>query len=200
MGFDSPPGSNAANDRRKEDGNMKFVDLSQNPPAEVTVLTLRDIAFKINGNDASTYSGYARVSVLQNWHDDPEIETPAPDYTISEVDYWLPERVSEWDMLYSNEIQREEDRKAERLKKEKISKSDLIETLLDQAKDVERRNSRCYNHNRGNSMQDGRKRVLALEGAKDFVESMLGESSMTKEQRTKWNELLSQAKAHVKMQ
>lgn len=175
---------------------MKFVDLSQDPPKEVEVMTLREIAGKISGN----YGSYHMNSVLTNWKDDPEIDTPRPAFTINDVEYWKPEQCVEWQAVFEREMQREEDRKARRLEAVTLSKMSLVETLLDQATEVERRNSHCYTHNRGNSMQDGRKRVLELLGSIDFVNRVLGDDSMPKDRRAKLNTLVSQAKSHVKMQ
>lgn len=176
---------------------MKFVDLSANPPKEVTVLTIREIATQITG---SNYGSYSLAATFQNWHDDEKVATPKPAYTISETEYWLPAQVAEWQKLHDEEIEKEEDRKAKKLAEQKISFNDIIEKLLERAEYVAQRNLGCYTHNRGNSMQDGRKRVLELLGMKEFTDILLGEHSMTKEQRTKWRQSVDSAKASVKMQ
>ena len=176
---------------------MKFVDLSANPPKEVTVLTINEIAQKITG---SSYGSYSLASTFREWHDDENIETPSPAYTISEQDYWLPAQVADWQKLHDVEIERNEERKSKKLATEKISLNDIIEKLLERAEYVQRRNQGCYTHNRGNSMQDGRKRVLELLGMKELTDILLGEYSMTKDQQRRWRQFVDSAKASVKMQ
>lgn len=176
---------------------MKFVDLSQDPPREVEVYTIMDVARKISG---SSYGSYSLRSILENWQAEPEIQTPKPAFILSETEYWKPEQIVDWQQLYDAEVQREEERKAKKLLTVKHSLSELIDKLIDRATEVERRNRNCYSHNRGNSMQDGRRRVLAFEGERDFVFSLLGDLPVPKDKRQKLSELVSQAKAHVKMQ
>lgn len=176
---------------------MKFVDLSANPPKEVTVLTIREIAQKVNPG----YGSYALTSTFREWIENESIETPSPAYTINEEEYWKPEQVADWQSIYALEIEREEGRKAERLAAQTIPLNIIVERLLEKAEQVAKRNSTCYTHNRGNSMQDGRRRVLELSGAIDFVNfALLGNEVMTKDQREKLNSFVAEAKSHVKMQ
>ena len=176
---------------------MKFVDLSQDPPVEVTVYTIREVAQ--NMETGGMYYG-SIISVLQNWHDDPEIASPKPVYTINETDYWKPEQVAAWSALYMTEKENEESRKAKKLETTSLTKASIMESLIELATHVENRNSHAYSHNRGNSMQDARKRTLSLEGSIEFAYKLMGDDTVPKETRSRLNDLVAKAKKHCQMQ
>jgi hypothetical protein len=174
---------------------MKFVDLSANPPAEVTILVLREVAHRVEGK---TYG--ANVVFFEGLVKNPEINTPAPDYTISNVDYWKPETVDKvWKPLYVKEIQMEQERKVRLLESSTVTKMSLIDELIKAAEYVVKRNSRSGARQRGNTLADGRRRVMELEGQINFVDSLLS-GQMPKEKRIKLNAALAQAKSSVDMQ
>lgn len=179
---------------------MKFVDLSGENPVEVEVFDVQQLAHKMNVVDNS--GSYHRRSILQNWVDSPEIATPTPAFTFQETPYWKPEQVTEWEALWEREIGKEEERKAKILAEQKISFSDMLDILIKECERVERRNSHCYSHNRSNTMSDGRKRVMELIGARDFLTELITThgGEIPRETSKKISELISAAKQHVKMQ
>ncbi|QNJ59270.1 hypothetical protein SEA_MRMIYAGI_56 [Mycobacterium phage MrMiyagi] len=176
---------------------MRFVDLSTGEPKEVEVFTLREVSSKMS---VSGQHYYSRIKTLTGWINDPEISTPKPAFTFQEVDYWKPEQVEDWNALWEKQIELEAERQWKRLEEEKISKASLINHLLDEARELERRNSRCYSKNRGNSMSDGRRRAVAFEGVEAFVRMLLGGSSFPVDKEKELNALFRKAKDHVNMQ
>jgi hypothetical protein len=178
--------------------NMKFVDLSQDPPQEVKVLTLRECAYQVGR--LVGVGEYQISRQFSTWIDSDVITTPAPDFTISEVDYWKPERLEEWKTLYESEIDKVEQRKSDALDRRTMSHNQLLDSLIEHAKDTVRRNSNAYSHNRGNSLRDGRHRTVELIGVKDFILGILSREAVPKDKLEEINTLISEAKAHVKMQ
>ncbi|AVD99672.1 hypothetical protein HWB51_gp054 [Mycobacterium phage Cuke] len=175
---------------------MKFVDLSTGEPKEVEVFNLREVVGKMSVGPVQ----YSRVRTLTEWIKEPEISTPTPAFTFQEIDYWKPEQVKDWDALWEKQIELEAERQWLKLKCETFSKAYLIDELLDQARDLESRNSRCYNKNRGNSMSDGRRRVVAFEGVEAFVRMLLGDTGIPTDKSRELAEHIRKAKAHVNMQ
>ena len=139
-------------------------------------------------------------SQLRAWMNNPEIATPKPTLKVNGDPMWDAAGVDAWKVVWDKQTQRERELEEERLNSETIKKSSLIEFLIDEAKFLERKNSGCYTHNRGNSMSDGRRRVVEFEGKVAFVEKLLGNARMPKEKRIEMNEHLSKAKARVNMQ
>lgn len=182
--------------QEKKDGKMKFVDLSQTPPVEVSVYTLREIASRM----PHVNYPYAVSTELQNWHDDPEIDSPTPAFTISEQDYWKPEQVEEWSQLRDKMCELEEIEKSKELEAVSLTKMQILDVVIARAKEVRSLNSGAYSHNRGNSMQDGRKRVLALQGEIRLLDQLLLPQLMPLEKRKELNQIVSEAKSYVKMQ
>lgn len=176
---------------------MKFIDTSKEPIEEIDVLTLRDVAYKLSVDGTYGQTVHHR---LQNWYDDPEIETPEPDYVVAGQCYWLPSGVEVWQKYYNQEIEKENDRKAKELVTQTLSKSDIVEKLIALAENIENRNGKSYSHNRGNSLRDGRLRVVKLEGAYEFVLQLLSNTPMTPDQNQRFTTVLDAAKSHVKMQ
>jgi hypothetical protein len=174
---------------------MQFVDLSQDPPAKVTVLTLREVATKVFGS-----SYYSNIQVIENWVANKKIQTPEPKYTIDEVQYWTPEQVTDWTAVKDKLEEVEQIERAKSLEAATVTKMELVEKLIEQAEDVLRLNVRAYSHNRGNSMADGRLRTVRLQGQIELVDQLIHPQTMPSELRAKLNTLFTQAKAEVKMQ
>lgn len=177
---------------------MKFVDLSQDPPVEVSVFTLQECAYRVARLCGVGEYGMRRQ--FSEFVENEEIPTPKPDYTISEIAYWKPERLEEWKALYESEIDKVEQRKSDALDRRSMSHNQLLDSLIDHAKEVVRLNSRAASHNRGNSLRDGRLRTVELVGVRDFVLNILSTEAVPKEKLAEVNTLIREAKAHVKME
>jgi len=171
--------------------SKKIVDLDSENTSEVEVFDLYGVANQIGqGYDTST---------LTKWMNDDEIVTPKPSLKVNGKAMWDRDGIDAWKVLWDKQTQRERELEEERLNSESIKKASLIEFLLEDAKTLERLNSRAYSHNRGNSKSDGRRRVLEFEGKMHFVHKLLGNTKMPAEKRTEINELLRKAAHHVDM-
>ena len=143
--------------------------------------------FNING--VARLIGQPHKShILEMWIKNPEISTPPATLKVNGQSMW------------DKQTKRERELEEERLNSETVKKSSLIEFLIEEAKLLASKNSRCYTHNRGNSMSDGRRRVVEFEGKYDFVNSLLGNARIPADKRTEIHELLNKAKDHVNMQ
>lgn len=169
---------------------MKVFDLSTN--SEVVLFTLNEIARQCN---------YAGEAVLKDLMNDPEIETPTPDHTINGTDYWKQNSVDLWKIAYDLFLNRENQRRATKLEEGKIAFTELIDILIKEVKRVKRLNHGAFKHNRGNSLQDARMRLVNLGGAVDFVTAVLASVDLnyTDEQRVSIHQQISEMKAAVQM-
>ena len=158
---------------------------------DMEVYGLSTVARKIG----QPYSGR-----LDKWLKNPEIETPKPTLKVNGEPMWDNAGVDAWKLLWDKETKRERELEEERLNSETVKKASLIEFLLADAKELASRNSRCYTHNRGNSMSDGRRRVIEFDGKEDFVRNLLGNSKIPAEKQQEINEFVRKAKSHVNMQ
>ena len=123
---------------------------------------------------------------------------------------WTKDTLPEWKALWDKVTQRERELEEEltaaarsssyRLQSETMGKASIIEHLLNEAKTLARRNSGCRTHNRGNSMSDGRRRVVEFEGMQRFVYLLLGDLKIPKEKKDEISELYIKAKQYVQMQ
>lgn len=156
---------------------------------EMSVFDLHEIARKIPG------CSYAHK--LQKLIDDPEKSTPAPTLKLNGKPVWNQTGLLEWKALWDKETQAERELEEERLRSETLKKSSIIEHLLEEAKLLERLNSRSYTHNRGNSLSDGRRRILEFDGKYEFVRKLMGELRIPAEKDNEIQEHLRKAKHHV---
>ena len=155
--------------------------------------------FNING--VARLIGQPHKShILEMWIKNPEISTPPATLKVNGQSMWDKAGVDAWKVLWDKQTKRERELEEERLNSETVKKSSLIEFLIEEAKLLASKNSRCYTHNRGNSMSDGRRRVVEFEGKYDFVNSLLGNARIPADKRTEIHELLNKAKDHVNMQ
>jgi hypothetical protein len=170
---------------------------------EIELLTLAKVSRAIG-------LGYYQESKLQEWIDDPKLETPASHYKVNGDPMWTKDTLPEWKALWDKVTQRERELEEEltaaarsssyRLQSETMGKASIIEHLLNEAKTLARRNSGCRTHNRGNSMSDGRRRVVEFEGMQRFVYLLLGDLKIPKEKKDEISELYIKAKQYVQMQ
>ena len=160
---------------------------------EIELLTLAKVSRAIG-------LGYYQESKLQEWIDDPKLETPASHYKVNGDPMWTKDTLPEWKALWDKVTQRERELEEERLQSETMGKASIIEHLLNEAKTLVRRNSGCRTHNRGNSMSDGRRRVVEFEGMQRFVYLLLGDLKIPKEKKDEISELYIMAKQYVQMQ
>lgn len=169
---------------------MKVFDLSTN--SEVVLFTLREVGNKI---------GFVGESKMKDLMNDPEIHTPPPDHTISGIDYWKQESIEPWAAASLESTNKENERRAIKLEEGKIAFTELIDLLIAEVKRVKRLNNSAYKHNRGNSLQDARMRLVTLQGGVDFVSSVLASVDLnyTDEQRVSIHQAIQEMKAAVQM-
>ena len=173
---------------------MKVFDLSSN--SEVMLYTLREVGQRVSP------SGYMGESFMKDLMNNPEIVTPPPDHTINGTEYWKQESIEVWARAYQELVDIENEKRRIKLVEGKIAFTDLVEVLINQVNAVKRLNHRAYKHNRGNSLQDARRRLLVLDGGVDFVTGVLASVDLnyTDEQRISIHQAIREMKAAVDMQ
>lgn len=138
------------------------VNLDNDPEIEVVDLTnlLR-----------STSLSWQVKSEIEEWIDNPEIPTPKPALKVNGRWHWIPtqENRNAFVNLWAIHEWLEAELSNRALEVVTITADVLLDQLLVFAKNIERRNSRAYKNNRGNSLQDARRRLSELDGAIQFV-------------------------------
>ena len=138
--------------------------------------------------------GWDTTRTLKTWIDDPEIVTPTVLFNM-----WDENSLVDWKALWDKQTEAARALESERLNSETMKKVSMIEHLVTLSQELAKANSRAYSHNRGNSLADGRMRVLEFNGAYSFARKMLGDLKIPNEKRLEIEENLAKAKASVKM-
>ena len=177
---------------------MKFVDVSANPPKEVEVYTLSNIASKLQSALNMLHSNtLAILAKLNDWVDNPEIDTPTPDFVIGDIKYWYPKKIGMWIKTWEAMVSIEQREAVKALEESTLSRSNVIEYLIDLIAYYEKRNSSSASHNRGNSLRDARHRIVKAEGAIELVNRIHEQSRMTAEQTARLEKALESAKNYA---
>ena len=155
------------------------------------ILRIADIPWHVRGD-------------IAEWVEDENVPTPAPIIKVNGEWHWEPTEsnakaftelvaVNEW--LEAEQRQRALDSVV-------LQCSTIVDTLIELATFAEKRNARCYNRNRGNSMQDGRRRAIELSGMIDFMYNLLNKANVEVPQakQREISNLYRKARDHVNMQ
>lgn len=138
---------------------------------------------------------------LEEWVTNPEIPTPKPKLKVNGEYHWEPteEVIEQFKYLIKCDEWLDAEKRYRALESVGIRADVLVELLIEDAKNVERLNARCYNRNRGNSMQDGRMRSVMLDGKKEFLGKVLShlEIDLPPHKSRELNDLIRKAKDHV---
>ena len=140
-------------------------------------------------------------SMMEEWVKDPKIPTPEPAIKINGEPHWVA--TDENKEKFMELLKIHDWLKAEREQRElgsvAVQADWIVDMLILKAHHIERQNSRCYKNNRGNSLQDGRRRIYELEGAIDFVKGILSANDLKipEAKSRKVRNLLSKAQEHV---
>lgn len=154
---------------------MKNVNDSSNEP--IKLMALYDISSAL---DVSSRQ-------LRDWIDNDEIVTPAPEFRTNSTDYWTPDSLPLWKVLV--------DKENERIASMSWTKEQLLDLLIEKARQTERVAHNAYSRGRGQySLSGARLKVVELEGQIEFV-TWLGERGLRPaEKREELLKLLRSAK------
>ena len=161
----------------------KLTNLDSPEPTQIELYSMYELGLKLN----------FPASTLREWHNDPEKATPAPSFRSNNTDYWTASSLSTWRELIDAEEQK--------IANMQWSKEQLLDILIERARETEGIAKRAYNRGRGvYSLSGARIKVVELEGAVDFISRMGKFGLAPDEKRQELQKLIRSAKQTLQMQ
>lgn len=147
---------------------------------------------------------YYMRNTISEWVDNPEIPTPKPKIKVNGEWHWEPtDSVKEkFKELVAIDQWLDAEQRQRALESVGIRADVLTELFIKRAKEIERLNRRSGKHNRGNSLQDGRRRCIELDANKAMLGMILNhlQIDLPASKSHELNDTIRAAKDHVNVQ
>lgn len=144
---------------------------------------------------------YSVSNLFESWIEDPDVPTPKPYIKLNGEYHWqqTEENVNGFLEIYDTYLWLEAEQLNRALNEVTVTARGILDYLKISGTQTVRQNSRCYKNNRGNSISDGRQRVVEFKAQIDFVMELFEQMkvSMPKEDRQELTDLKNKAQSYV---
>jgi hypothetical protein len=186
---------NTAGEMRMDEMASEPVNLDNDPTLEV--VTLGKLLSEMG-------IAWHMRNTLESWVDDPEIPTPKPKIKVNGEWHWEPtdSTKEKFKELIAIDAWLEAEQRQRALESVGIRADVLTELLIGRIRRIEALNRRCGKHNRGNSLQDGRRRCIEMDANREFLGEVLNhlKIDLPVSKSHELNDLIRKAKDHVNVQ